>query len=309
MLFPLEFLKLHGRKFPAWSMEESRRYTRQLAHRHYENFPVVSLLAPKRLRQDYCNVYAFCRWADDLGDETGDPERSLDLLAWWRAGLHALGTGREYHPVYVALQETVARHSLPLSDFEDLIRAFVQDQSVRSYATYGELLQYCRYSANPVGRLVLRLNGSCADDLLAMSDAICTALQLANHWQDIGRDWRIGRVYVPLDIMQQHSYSPELLSRDLMDGAGSPQFRLMMRDLIERARELFLAGLPLASRLGGRLGLEIELFARGGLAVLAKIRKQGYDTIVARPTIGALEQAAMAFRIAARRTMLSPATN
>ena len=301
VLFPVEFLKLHGTEFPAWSPEESRRYTRLLARRHYENFPLVSLLAPRRLRQDYCNVYAFCRWADDLADETGDPERSLSLLSWWKSGLHAVGSGNEYHPVYVALRDTVARHSLPLSDFDDLLRAFVQDQSVSRYETYDDLLRYCRYSANPVGRMVLRLNGSCQDALLTMSDSICSALQLANHWQDVRRDWHNGRVYIPREVMRDHDYSPELLGADIARGGGSSNFRAVMRDLVGRASRLFESGLPLGSRFRGRLGFEIDLYARAGLAVLAKIRKQGYDTIAARPTLGVGETIGIALRTGARR--------
>ncbi len=303
MLFPIEFLKENGTLFPAWSPEESRRYTRLLTRRHYENFPVVSLFVPKRLRQDYCNVYAFCRWADDLGDETGDPDESLALLAWWRAGLRALGSGEEYHPVYVALRETVRRHALPLSDFEDLVDAFVQDQSVRRYETYDQLLEYCRYSANPVGRLVLRLNGITGDSLLEESDAICTALQLANHWQDVRRDWKIDRVYIPQEVMQEHDYSLEQLASDLARGEGSPPFRAMMQDLVERADLLFSTGLPLADRVRGRLGFEIELFARGGIAVIGKIRAQAYDTIASRPTVHAFDRASIALRTAARRAV------
>ncbi len=303
VLFPIEFLNRHGTQFPAWSPEKSRQYTRQLTRSHYENFPVVNLLAPRDLRQDYCNVYAFCRWADDLGDEIGDPDESLALLTWWREGLRALGSGQEYHPVYVALRETVERHALPLSEFENLIRAFEQDQSVLRYDTYDRLLEYCQYSANPVGRLVLRLNGRCEESLLTMSDSICTALQLANHWQDVGRDWRIDRVYIPVDVMRQHDYSQEQLASDIARGEASPPFRALMRDLVERAEMLFRAGLPLAGHCQGRLGLEVGLFANGGRAILDKIRIQGFDTISARPVISAFDSIRIALWTAVRQAI------
>ena len=303
MLFPIDFLEHYGRRFPAWSLADSRRYTRKLTNRHYENFLVASFLVPRRLRQDYCNVYAFCRWADDLGDETGDSKQSLDLLDWWRTELLAMDEGQVYHPVYVALRDTAARHALSSVDFQDLIRAFVQDQSVRRYRTYDELLGYCRFSANPVGRLVLRLHGYQDESLFELSDAICTALQLANHWQDIRRDWKIDRVYIPQDVMQAHGYSLDLLTEDLAKGVASPRCRETMRDLTERAASLFKAGMHLADRLGGRLGFEAELFATAGMAVLDRIRAQDWDTIASRPTIGKAERARMVLAAVARRIL------
>ena len=305
-LEPLEFLRTHGRKFPAWSLEESLRYTRSLTREHYENFSVASLLVPKRLRQDYCNVYAYCRWADDLGDETGDPNLSLDLLRWWREQLAAMECGEAYHPVFVSLKETAARHELPRQDLEDLVRAFEQDQSKRNYAGYDDLLEYCRYSANPVGRLVLRINGYRDPDLFKLSDAICTALQLANHWQDVARDWRIGRVYVPEDVMRAHGTGPDALAADMARGSASPEFREAVRDLTERAHGLFVAGLPLADRLSGRLSVEIEMFARAGIAVLSKIRSSGFDTISKRPVMTAADHAALLARVLARRLARAP---
>lgn len=303
MLFPIEFLKQHGRKFPAWGIEESKRYTRELTKEHYENFLVTSILVPRRLRQDYCNVYAFCRWADDLGDETGNPEESLDLLDWWGSELRAMADGHAHHPVYVALRDTMERHALPATDFDDLIRAFVQDQSVRRYRSHDELLGYCRYSANPVGRLVLRLHGYCDDELFKLSDSICTALQLANHWQDIRRDWEMDRVYIPQDVMASHGYSLELLAEDMANGVASSQCRATIQDLSNRAGKLFSDGLGLATRLRGRLGFEVQLFAMAGLAVLKKIRAQGWDTIASRPVIGKRERTAILLAAATGRTV------
>lgn len=301
VLQPIDFLASHGRSFPAWNLEDSRRYARDLARSHYENFFVTALLLPSRLRQDYFNVYAYCRWADDLADETGDPERSADLLAWWRGELQAMGEGRAFHPVFVALRDTAERHALPLGDFDDLLQAFVQDQSVLRYATFDDVLQYCRYSANPVGRMVLRINGCRDESLFALSDAICTALQLANHWQDVQRDWAIGRAYMPEDVMRANGYSYELLADDISRGTAREEGRRTIRSLVDRTAALFARGRPLADRFGGRLGLEIDLFAGAGMAVLDRIRAQSYDTIANRPTISGFGRAVLAFRVAARR--------
>lgn len=303
MLKPIEFLAKHGRQFPAWSLDASRNYTRRLTHDHYENFTVASALLPRRLKQDYCNIYAFCRWSDDLADETGDTSWSVELLDWWRAGLRAMFGGHSSHPVFVALSETVARHSLPANDFEALLDAFVQDQVVLRYGTFKELLGYCRLSANPVGRLVLRLNGCRDEQLFALSDSVCTALQLANHWQDVRRDWNINRVYIPDEAMRSHSYSIEALALDIGRGSASTRYRRIISDLVERTSALFDAGLPLADRFAGRLGIEIELFARGGMAVLDKIRAQDYDTISRRPIVTKADRGLLLLRVVAHRLL------
>ena len=306
-LQPIEFLRRYGRHFPAWDLEASLRYTRRLTQARYENFSVASrLLVPKRLRQDYCNVYAYCRWADDLGDETGNRGLSLDLLQWWREQLAASESAAPHHPVFVALKQTLARHDLPRQDFDDLLRAFERDQSQLSYASYDDLLDYCRYSANPVGRLVLRLNGYRDADRFRLSDSICTALQLANHWQDIARDWRIGRAYMPEDVMRAHGICREGLAADMARGSASAQCRETVRELVERAGSLFRAGLPLADLLSGRLSVEIELFAKAGLAVLAKIRAQGFDTISERPAMTTGDHAALLAQVLGRRLRGAP---
>ncbi|MBZ5604566.1 MAG: squalene/phytoene synthase family protein, partial [Acidobacteriia bacterium] len=169
---PVEFLKAPRRD---WSAGESLDYTRWLATHHYENFHVVSFLLPKRLHQDFYNVYSFCRWADDLGDEIGDTSESLRLLAWWRTELHRMYDGAACHPVFVALQGTAAKHQLPREPFDDLITAFERDQSTTRYRTFADVFEYCRYSANPVGRLVLGLCGYQDAERYALSDATCTA--------------------------------------------------------------------------------------------------------------------------------------
>lgn len=288
-LLPKQFVEhpeLAGRSFgPA----EACEYTRWLARHHYENFHVVSFLLPGRLHQDFYNVYAFCRWADDLGDEMGDPARSLELLAWWRRELDALYEGQARHPVFVALQGTVERHGLPKEPFADLIEAFVRDQTVTRYETFDQLLDYCRYSANPVGRLVLHLCGYADAERRRLSDATCTGLQLANFWQDVAVDWSKNRVYLPLELLRRHGASVDEIARR----EASPQFRAAMREAVDVAAEFFRRGLPLARMVDRRLALDIDLFSRGGLLVLEKIRRLDYDVLSRRPAITRWERAGL----------------
>ena len=202
---------------------------------------MVSLLLPKRLHQDFYNVYSFCRWADDLGDEIGDTAESLRLLAWWRSELQAMCAGGAKHPVFVALAGTAREFSLPVTLFDDLIKAFEQDQTVTRYRNFEELFEYCRYSANPVGRLVLGLCGYRDAERQALSDATCTALQLANFWQDVTVDLEKDRVYLPLDLLEAHGYPLEALFARQFD----PRFRAAMQEAVNVTRGLFLKGLPL----------------------------------------------------------------
>jgi squalene synthase HpnC len=264
-----------------YTLAEAEAYTRRLATHHYENFHVVSFLLPKRLHQDFYNVYAFCRWADDLGDEIGDRQESLRLLGWWREQLRAMYAGEASHPVFVALRGAVDRHSIPEEPFADLIRAFVQDQTVSRYRTYEELFEYCRYSANPVGRLVLRLCGYSDADRVRLSDATCTALQLANFWQDVTVDLAKDRVYLPIEALERHGASVD----DVLARRPTPAFRAAMREVVERAQELFEQGLPLAGMVDRRLSLDLDLFSRGGMRVLDKIRERDYDVLSGRPAI------------------------
>ena len=281
-----------------WQAEESRAYTRWLATHHYENFHVVSLLLPKRLHQDFYNVYSFCRWADDLGDEIGDPAESLRLLAWWRGELHAMCAGQAKHPVFVALDRTVREFSLPVTLFDDLIRAFEQDQTVTRYRNFEELFQYCRYSANPVGRLVLGLCGYRDAQRQGLSDATCTALQLANFWQDVTVDLEKDRVYLPLDLLAAHGYPLEALLARQFDG----RFRAAMQEAVNVTRELFLKGLPLADSVDRRLAIDLDLFSRGGLRVLEKIEAQDYDVLRSRPAISKVERVGLLLGALRRRT-------
>lgn len=281
----------------AWTPAESLRYTHWLATHHYENFQVVSFLLPRHLHQDFYNVYSFCRWADDLGDEIGDTAESLRLLSWWRGELQSMYAGEAKHPVFVALKDTAARRQLPMVLFDDLIKAFEQDQVVTRYRTFAELFDYCRYSANPVGRLVLGLCGYRDDARMELSDATCTALQLANFWQDVTVDLEKDRVYLPLDLLERHGYP----LNDLFARRFDECFAAAMKEAVDIARELFLMGLPLADKVDRRLAIDLELFSRGGLKVLSKIEAQNYDVLHARPAITKTERVGLLLGALTRR--------
>jgi squalene synthase HpnC len=303
LLGPTAFLASSEAMGREWSLEDALTYTRWLATHHYENFQVVSFLLPKRLHQDFYNVYSFCRWADDLGDEIGDTTESLRLLKWWRGQLQDMYAGRASHPVFVALKGTAARHELPEILFDDLIKAFEHDQTVTRYRNFEELFQYCRYSANPVGRLVLGLCGYRDEYRQALSDATCTALQLANFWQDVIVDLEKDRVYLPLDIMARQGYPVE----DLFERRFDPRFRAAMKEAVEVARELFLKGLPLAGQVDRRLAIDLELFSRGGLKVLEKIERQDFNVLRARPAISKVERVGLLLGAITRRAFSSAA--
>jgi squalene synthase HpnC len=281
LLGPVDFVRSPEALRKRYLPDEARAYTRWLATHHYENFHVVSFLLPKRLHQDFYNVYSYCRWADDLGDEIGDTTESLRLLAWWRTELDAMYDGRATHPVFVSLIPTVREYGIPRQPFSDLIDAFVQDQKVTRYRNWDELFGYCRNSANPVGRLVLYLCGYSDDQRQQLSDATCTALQLANFWQDVTVDQLKDRVYIPLEIMERHGYTVE----ELFAHRFNPAFREVMREIVDKARELFHVGLPLPGMVNRRLALDLDLFSRGGMRVLDKIEQQDYNVLAARPAI------------------------
>ena len=275
-----------------WPADEARAYTRWLATHHYENFHVVSLLLPKRLHQDFYNVYSFCRWADDLGDEIGDTAESLRLLAWWRGELQAMYAGDASHPVFVALRSTVRKFEIPMDPFDRLIQAFEQDQRVTRYETWEDVFGYCVNSANPVGHLVLYLCGYRDEERQRLSDYTCTALQLANFWQDVTVDLAKDRVYLPLALLQKHEYTVEELFARRFD----ERFESVMREAVDVAQDLFERGLPLIGAVDRRLALDLELFSRGGMRVLRKIREQNYDVLKARPAISKWERAAILLR-------------
>jgi squalene synthase HpnC len=283
---PIDFLASSEAMTRAWPLSESLAYTRWLATHHYENFQVVSFLLPKRLHQDFYNVYSFCRWADDLGDEVGDTAESLRLLGWWREELNKMYAGETRHPVFVALRATALQHRLSIETFDDLIKGFEQDQTVTRYRTFEDVFEYCRYSANPVGRLVLGLCGYHDAARYALSDATCTALQLANFWQDVTVDWAKDRVYLPLSLLEKHGTSVEAIAARRFDD----RFRAAMKEAVDVARGLFLDGLPLIDQVDRRLAIDLELFSRGGLKVLEKIERQDYNVLAARPAISKIER-------------------
>src|SRR5712691_587630 len=229
MLLPGEIDIMRHAPKPGCSPDVAQRYTRWLATHHYENFNVVSWLLPKALHQHFYNVYAYCRWADDLGDEAPDAARALELLHWWERELDACYQGKPSHPVFVALGETIVAKDIPKQPFADLLTAFRQDQTVKRYPNWDAVLGYCRYSADPVGRLVLYLCGYRDEQRQRLSDATCTALQLANFWQDVSRDYRRARIYIPLDLMRTHGYSEDQLGRGILNSAWISLMKHLVR--------------------------------------------------------------------------------
>jgi squalene synthase HpnC/squalene synthase HpnD len=268
---------------------EAERYTRWLATHHYENFNVVSWLLPRELHQHFYNVYAYCRWSDDLGDEVADARRALQLLDAWEDDLrliYAEGAAPS-HPVLVALRETIRAKNIPIEPFSDLLRAFRQDQTIKRYATWNEVFDYCVYSANPVGRLVLYLCDYRDAARQKMSDATCTALQLANFWQDVSRDLEKGRIYIPLEELALH----HLTDAEIVAKQFDERYVGLMKALVARTRELFDAGRPLSQTVKPFLRTDLEMFTRGGLAILEAIESSGYNTLERRPSLSKFTQA------------------
>jgi squalene synthase HpnC len=263
------------------NLEAARAYCARLTATHYENFSVVTWLTPRDLRPAFQTIYAFCRWSDDLGDEVGDRDRARALLAWWRGELAAMYRGEVRHPVFVALRPVVQEYTIPTEPFEALISAFEQDQEVLDYSTYDQLLDYCARSANPVGHLVLYLARSFDPVNASLSDATCTALQLANFWQDVARDLAIGRIYLPREDRERFGVSES----DLRAPRAGLALRRLLEFEVDRARELFARGWPLVDRLPRPIAVDVDLFTRGGLAILKGIAAQDYDVLVRRPVV------------------------
>lgn len=262
------------------SLKDSQHYCVSLARKHYENFSVVTLFLPRTLRQDFYNLYAYCRWADDLADEMDDAPAWLD---WWEGMLDQTYSGElPPHPVFVALHETIRQYAIPKSLLADLLVAFRQDQTVRQYDTREELLQYCRYSANPVGRLILHLAETVDEESLVLSDAICTGLQLANFWQDVRRDWEEkGRLYLP----RQDRLAVGLPDTFFQQKESTPAFRKLLKHETEWADTFLETGRPLADRVPRSFQMDVHLFYAGGKAILQAIRRQQYDVWTHRPTL------------------------
>jgi squalene synthase HpnC/squalene synthase HpnD len=287
----------------------AQRYTRWLATHHYENFNVVSRLLPRRLHQHFYNVYAYCRWSDDLGDEVATPMRALALLDAWETDMRLIyePDRSPSHPVLIALRETIRAKNIPMQPFSDLLRAFRQDQKVHRYPDWDSVLDYCVYSANPVGRLVLYLCGYRDEARQKLSDYTCTALQLANFWQDVSRDLEKGRLYIPLDALAEHG----LTEADIAARKFDARYVALMKSLIARTRALFSAGLPLAQTVEPFLRVDLEMFSRGGLAILDAIETSGYNTLDHRPALTKWTQmqllaGALTSRIFSRNTNQPP---
>jgi squalene synthase HpnC len=269
-------------------------YCRRLARSHYENFSVASWFLPEKLRQHFFNVYAYCRISDDLGDEVGDAAASLRLLDQWETELNACYEGSPRHPVFVALAGTVRECEIPKHEFSDLLTAFRQDQRVGRYETFEHLLGYCLNSANPVGHLVLYLCGYRDRERQQLSDYTCTALQLANFWQDVSVDYAKGRIYLPLEDLRRFGVS----ENTIRNRENTPAFREMMKFEVTRAREWFAQGLPLVEKVDRRLATDIELFTRGGQEILNAIEAQGFAVLGRRPTISKMRKLALVGRAA-----------
>ena len=268
----------HAVAAPA-SLAEAYAVCERMARSHYENFTVVSWFLPKRLRPSMHAVYAFCRHTDDLGDEA--PGDRLALLEAWEQDFRRCMSGAPQHPVLIALQDTMRRHAMPAEPFLKLIEANRMDQRNARYPTYADVLRYCDHSANPVGRMVLSLFGYNDAARQGLSDATCTALQLANFWQDVKRDLALGRIYIPLEDFVKFGYTPE----ELAAGVVNQPYRDLLRFEVERAQALFRDGVGLAGMVHPALRIDLQLFTLGGMSVLDAIRAQGYDTLTRRPTV------------------------
>lgn len=282
----------------------ARRFVHDWTRRHEENFPVLSSLVPSRIRDGFAAVYAFCRGADDLGDESGDPARAKAMLAWWRQDLERAfdPSAEPRHPVFIALREVAARHRLEARPFHDLIDAFELDQTKSRYATWDEVVGYCRQSADPVGRIVLRLFGETEDaETLAASDAVCTGLQLANHWQDIRRDLEErDRIYVPQECHSIDRFEGRLRATAeagfACDATFLAESRELVRGLVERTWPCFERGRGLLARISPEARPVVELFIEGGEAVLRRIESWDFETVLHRPRIGRATKAMMVGR-------------
>lgn len=282
----------------SWTLEEAFEYCDRLAATHYENFPVGSRFIPKKLRPYVHSIYAFARIADDFADDPGyiDALR-FALLENWEGQLLQCIWRKPQHPVFIALKETIERFELPVALFQDLLAAFKTDVTTRRYDRFEDLLTYCRFSAHPVGRLVLLLFGYRAPELHALSDSVCAALQLANFWQDVPLDYQKGRIYLPLKDMEAFGYTDD----DLKIQRCNEAFRHLMRHEVARTRELFHRGRPLCDRVGRELRFELHLVWNGGMTILDQIEKVNFDVFVHRPTLRIKDKITMVTKAAIAR--------
>ncbi|HTV07152.1 MAG TPA: squalene synthase HpnC [Acidobacteriaceae bacterium] len=274
------------------TLAEARSWCQRLTETHYENFHVASWFLPKRLRPHFHAIYAYCRVSDDLGDETGDREQSLALLDMWGQELDACYRGETLHPVFVALAETIRECDIPSQPFADLLVAFRRDQRRVRMESMEEVLDYCHYSANPVGQLVLYVCGYRDEERFRFSDYTCTALQLANFWQDVRQDYARDRIYFPAEDMRRFGVTEAMIAA----GKFTPEFGELMRYEVEYARETMRKGLALIGMVDPELAVDLDLFSRGGLEILRAIEEQGYDVLRARPAISKTRKAALLVR-------------
>jgi squalene synthase HpnC len=279
------------------TLAEAQQYCRELAESHYENFHVASWFLPARLRPHFHSIYAYCRISDDLGDEVGDRAQALALLDIWQEQLDACYRGEATHPVFVALRETIRVCDIPKEPFADLLTAFRQDQAVTRYPTMESLLGYCRYSANPVGRLVLYACGYRDAERFSLSDETCSALQLANFWQDVSEDFERGRIYLPQDAMAAAGVDEATIA----NRKATPEFRALMRDQIAYTRAMFTRGAKLIGMVDRELAVDLELFTRGGLEILRAVELRNCDVLSGRPTISKRRKAILLLRALAGR--------
>jgi squalene synthase HpnC len=279
----------------SWTEEEAFAFCTRLTRGHYENFPVGSVLIPARLQPAVHSLYAFMRTADDFADENRRRDDEQERLAWiraWDEMLTDCEKGKAEHPIFIALRSTLMQYQLPAQWLHDLLHAFSMDCTVRRYATHQEVLDYCRYSANPVGRLILTLFGYRDEELYRLSDAICTGLQLANHWQDVAVDLEKDRIYLPQDSWRRFGVTEE----DLRTRSATPEFKQLLAFEVERAREFFTMGRPLPERVEGRLRWELRFTWHGGVRILDKIDQADYDVFKERPVVTKTDWLGIAFR-------------
>jgi squalene synthase HpnC len=279
----------------------ARDYCRGLARTHYENFAVTSWLLPRELRPHFHAVYAYCRWSDDLADEITDPARSRELLDWWEHELSSCLSVPPTHPVFLALAETIRAYEIPLAPFQDLLTAFRQDTTRIRYTAINELREYCRYSADPVGRIVLHLYRAWSPERAVLSDAICTGLQWVNFCQDVSHDWHErGRIYLPRESWNRCGIESEDEIVALICQTGKPELRDSMRQLVlsetARAKAWLLEGRPLVAELPWSLGRNLDLIVQGGLAICAKIEAVAGEVLSSRPRVGKVDQAILLTR-------------
>ncbi len=284
-------------------LAEAQAYCRNLAESHYENFHVATWFLPKRLRPPFQSIYAYCRISDDLGDEVGDARQSLALLDFWNGELDACYRGEVRHPVFVALAETIRVCSIPKQPFADLLVAFRQDQTITRYRTMQDVFGYCRNSANPVGHLVLYVCGYREPELFDLSDFTCTALQLANFWQDVREDDRRNRIYLPLADMERFGVTEQ----QIHEHRFSAEFGALMQHEVAYTQELFAQGKPLLHRVDRELAVDLGLFSSGGQEILRAIVRQNYDVLRVRPAISKSRKAALLLRALVGKLIARPA--